>query len=206
MKNKLHSLTKKLDELREEKKKRDEEAAKSAKFTNANGKNQLEDITRGCIIRVEVQAKEEKSIEVFKMSRQQFKEKYLKDFLEKVAYVDLDKHTNRIFIRCSSAEAAQSMMANKDSFLCEYEKILLNSSEEDEYFEKIANMRTKKQEKKERKQNKSAENPTKPAQAPIKKPIAKPADTSSIRDVKKPTISNQKNDTSKHIKFDDDDE
>jgi hypothetical protein len=212
LKTKLYSLTKKLDTLREEKKRRDEAAAKVAKFTTPNGKNQLEDITRGCIIRVEVKAKEEKSFEVFKVSRQQFKEKYLKEFLDKVAYVDLDKHTNRIFIRCNSAEAAQSMLANKDAFLSEYEyKELLGSAEEGDYFEKIASQRTKKQDKKERKQKATPVEAAKPSQEPVKiQAVAKSfyRPTSSVADVKKPFSSNQQKAAppTKHFKFDEDDE
>ena len=148
LKAKLARLVGKLEELKADKEKKKREQESFSKPAAA-----LSDLDRGCIIKVDVNVEDEKSYEsVFKLSRNQFKEKYMnKEWAEKVVYVDLDKHSNRVFVRFSSAQAAADALAVETEFLARYRKSLLDRGEEDDYFEKIASQRSKKLEKRERK-------------------------------------------------------
>lgn len=89
------------------------------------------------------------------MGRKQFKEDHLKGFDEQIAYIDMEKNSNKILIRCDSSESAKLLLEDK-LFLDGYSKCLLFGEEEDKYFDKIYSNRNKKQEKKDRKeQNKT---------------------------------------------------
>ena len=93
----------------------------------------------------------ENSFEVMKLTRQQFKNKYIaEEFFDRVVYVDIQKNSNMIFIRCKSNETALELI-KENNFLSEFNKSLLNGSDEIDYFEKIFSNRQKKNEKKEKK-------------------------------------------------------
>ena len=120
----------------------------------AEKKAGTEDIGRGCIIKVTLDSSKSADAELLKLSRQDFREKMLKIFEEQVAYVDVEKLSSRVLIRCKSTEAAQALVQDAE-FIAGSEKSLLSGREEDEYFEKIASNRKKKLDKKEKKEAKS---------------------------------------------------
>ncbi len=148
-------MTKKLNELKKQQlSKKEKQSHHTLEKTLEQTKIvcNLDDIQRGCLIKVLVKSSSSEALEIFKLSRQQFKEKYMKDYMEKIAYVDLDKHINRIVIRSNTPKDAQFLINNKNTYLNEYEKGLMSQEEESAYFEKISQQRNKKQEKKVRKQ------------------------------------------------------
>lgn len=107
-----------------------------------------DDIIRKCIIRLSLVSNDDKDFEIFKLSRQQFKNKYIpEDLFDHIAYVDIQKNSNRIYIRCRSYESALFLLS-VENFLKQFKKNLLEGAEETEYFEKIYSNRNKKQEKK----------------------------------------------------------
>jgi hypothetical protein len=200
LKAKLVTLTDQLAAVKEDRRKRDEEKSKAVK-TPAQVSD---DLTRGCIVCIEVKAAEEGSSAVFKLSRQQFKDRHLATCgADQVAYVDLDKHSNRIYVRCSSPKAAATLMADTEfgKLLPVHHKTLLSSVVEEAYFAKIAEQRSRKQDKKERKQQKS----TVALQPPVvdlskKTPVIKQQQSPPARQLKNSAAVIS---TTKHIKFDD---
>ena len=88
--------------------------------------------------------------DLFKLTRQQFKDRYLKTFLDEVVYVDLEKNSSHIYLRCKSPQATKSLLSNSE-FLTQFRKELLVNEEEMEYFKKIYQNRNKKMEKKDKK-------------------------------------------------------
>jgi hypothetical protein len=109
-----------------------------------------DDIVKGCIMKLTFKSVEN-SFEVMKLTRQQFKNKYIEEeFLDRVVYVDIQKNSNMIFIRCKSSEATLELIKEK-KFLNEFNKSLLNGNDEIDYFEKIFSNRHKKNEKKDKK-------------------------------------------------------
>lgn len=139
LKHKLADLSKQLDNLKTEKEKKSKPEPKL--------------VDRGCIVKVTMDATNDEHFKLLKMTRQQFKEAILKDFLDHVAYVDVEKTLNRVLIRCRTPESAKNLLAH-DSILVGFSKSLLEGQQEDEYFEKIDANRTKKHDKKEKKMTK----------------------------------------------------
>jgi hypothetical protein len=143
LKTKFCDLSKTLESLKEEKVKKQKQPPKI----------KAEELHRGCILKIILDSNNEEHFKLMKMTRQQFKESQIKDYLDAVAYVDLEKNSNKIFIRCKSSEHARQLLVD-DKFLCGFEKSFLSDEQEDEYFEKINSNRNKKMEKKEKKGNK----------------------------------------------------
>lgn len=125
-------------------------------------------VERGCIVKIALDANNDEHFKLLKMTRQQFKETMLKEYLEHVAYVDVEKSLNRVLVRCKTAEAAKSLVEHAE-LLVGFSKSLLEGEQEDEYFGKIDSSRNKKAEKKEKKANIKTENSTK--QSTIKKVV-----------------------------------
>lgn len=133
------------------------------------------------------------------MSRQQLKENVIKQqFLDSIAYVDIEKNSNLIHIRCKTAQTAQELVQN-EQFLPDFDKRLLENDEESLYLAKIDSSRNKKQEKKDRKTNKQNKPATRETQNFKKNPPKKVENASKLT-TKSPTktIPNNK----KHITFD----
>lgn len=195
LKSQLSSLTKELDELKESerRKKWSMQAAKSSS-------HQVDDIERGCIIKVQLDA--DANADMFKLTRQKFKDSHLAEISSQIAYVDLDKHTGRVYIRCNSSEIAKELLATKSqSFLAQFVKSLLADKEEEFYLEKIAALRDRKQEKKERKQQ------THKAPPPAPPVVVEQLDYNQITKETKPSAAQSATkSSSKHIVFDNDDE
>jgi hypothetical protein len=147
LKTQLTELTEKADRLRAEKENRE--------------KKKVEESTpqheRGCIIKLVLDSNNDEHFKLLKMTRQQFKEAMLKDHLDSIAYVDVEKTSNRVLVRCKSAEMAQKLLAD-EKFLAGFQRTLLDGKQEEEYFDKIEASRNKKMEKKERKDNKGHKN------------------------------------------------
>lgn len=106
-------------------------------------------------------ANNDEHFKLLKMTRQQFKDAMLKDYMNMIAYVDVEKNSSRVLIRCKCAESARKML-DDEKFLASFEKSLLEGEQEDDYFEKIDASRSKKQGKKEKKATK--DNLDKPAE------------------------------------------
>jgi hypothetical protein len=127
---------------------------KEKEISQAKNKSiKSDDMIEGCLLKLNVDGFGEDSAQIFELTRQQFKDKYLKETHEKIAYVDLAKSSNCVYIRCKSKEIASSLL-NEESFLPTFKKVLLEGKEEEEYFERISSNRTKKLEKKKRKEEK----------------------------------------------------
>ena len=108
---------------------------------------------KNCIVKLTPKsAFDDKAYDLFKLSRQQFKNEKLKDFYEQVAYVDIDKNLNRVFVRCKNKEAAEGLLKLTTENLNEFNKNLLIGAEEYDYVNKISLNRDKKQEKKVKKE------------------------------------------------------
>ena len=123
---------------------------KALKFQSKTLNVKTDDIVKGCIMKLTFKSVEN-SFEVMKLTRQQFKNKYIaEEFFDRVVYVDIQKNSNMIFIRCKSNETALELI-KENNFLSEFNKSLLNGSDEIDYFEKIFSNRQKKNEKKEKK-------------------------------------------------------
>ena len=134
---------------------------KKEKLKPKDSKIKTEDIVRGCIIKIKLDLSSKLTTDVLKLTRQQFKDQKMKDFLDDVVYVDLQKNSDKILIRCKSPDSAKSLLANPD-YLPEFkDKTLLTGDEEDEYFRKIFQDRNKKFEKKEKKEKKAKNEPQK---------------------------------------------
>ncbi|CAF0710768.1 unnamed protein product [Brachionus calyciflorus] len=171
LKEKLNELNKKLNDIKNS--------------SLISSKTKIDDINRGCIIKIQLNLNNEKDYELFSMGRKQFKDKHLNGFDEQIAYVDMEKNSNKILIRCKSNDFAKSLLDN-ESFLTGFQKSLLKGEEENSYFEKISSNRNKKQEKKERKEMQ------KPFKQVEQKTKEKQPEIQSLRDEKS---------ESKHIKF-----
>ena len=127
----------------------------SEKFNAKNNANiKIADLIRNCVLKLTLSLKE-KEFEDFKLGKQEFKAKYLTGLDEHIIYFELEKNFNRIMIRCKSSESAKELLGKKD-LLVQFNKCLLEGSEEIEYFEKIFLNRTKKQFKKEKKTEKKS--------------------------------------------------
>ena len=116
------------------------------KYKTKNSNVKTDDIIKGCIIKLSISATSLTDTEydsIFKLSKQQFKNKYLANQIEHVAYVEIEKNHNKILIRCKSPESAKSLLDNKD-ILLGFNRCLLDGHEEVEYFEKIYSNRVKK--------------------------------------------------------------
>lgn len=114
----------------------------------------IDDITKGCVVKLTMGLTDPGNDleEVLKLTRQQFKTKKIaEEFHPLIAYVDIQKNANRIYIRCNSSDQAQAIL-KADTFLPEFSKSLLGGVEESEYFEKIYSNRNKKLEKKVKKE------------------------------------------------------
>jgi len=83
---------------------------------------------------------------VFKMNKTQFKSEYLANYTTKIAYIDLQSNTNRIYLRCESHELAKSLVFDAE-ILKDFNKTLLAGTEEYEYIQKITKSRSKTKEK-----------------------------------------------------------
>lgn len=136
LKAKYDEMSKQLEELRARKEKK--------------SKPQPKDQERGCILRLNLDSNIDEHFKLLKMTRQQFKDAMLKDYLDLVAYVDVEKTCNRILIRFKTAQSAQKLISDP-GFMSGFQKSLLEGEQEDEYFEKINASRSKKLEKKEKK-------------------------------------------------------
>ena len=113
----------------------------------------VDDAYKNCIIKLTPKnALDEKTYDLFKLTRQQFKNEKLKEFDEQIAYVDINKNLNRIFVRCKNKVAAEDLKS-KEEYLNDFNKDLLAGSEEYEYVSKISSNRDKKHEKKAKKEN-----------------------------------------------------
>jgi hypothetical protein len=108
------------------------------------------------VIKLVLDLNNESEYSLLKLTRQQFKELKLKDYLELIEYVDIEKKSNKIFIRCKSADIVKTLMANA-TFLSEFKnKTILSGKEEEEYLERIFSGRNKYQTKREKKQEASS--------------------------------------------------
>lgn len=144
-----------IDNLKAELAKLDEQLKeKIAQEQQAKHPNiKTDDITRGCVVKLVLRiTNESNEYDGFKLSRQQFKtSKIPEEFHSQIAYIDMQKNANRIFIRCNTSEEAQTIF-RASTFLPEFEKTLLEGLEETEYFERIYSNRNKKLEKKAKKE------------------------------------------------------
>ena len=149
LKNEINALSKELEVIEKE------------KLKPKDSKIKTDDIVRGCIIKIKLDLSSKLTTEVLKLTRQQFKDQKIKDFLDEVVYVDLQKNSDKILIRCKSPESVKTLLANSD-FLADFtDKTLLAGDEEMEYFKKIFGDRNKKFEKKEKKEKKVKNEPEK---------------------------------------------
>jgi RNA recognition motif-containing protein len=139
LKQKLLNLTAQLDKIRMEK-----------VLPPTNTLIKTDDIVKGCIVKLLVDltlnSKEEEE-EAFKMTRQKFRDTFLVSFSDQVVYVDVQKSSGRIFLRCKSPQVARTLLDNSE-FLPRFKKSLLVNEEEMDYFKKIYQNRGKKLDKK----------------------------------------------------------
>ncbi len=165
-KEQINSLKNELDSLNNQLQQKLNE-----KFKSKNEKIKTDDIVvKGCILKLTLNLNDATNdFEVFKLSKQQIKSKFLneeneeaKEISKKIAYFEVQKNYNRIMIRCISNEAAKSLLAEKN-FFPKFNKVLLDGNEELEYLEKIFSNREKKQFKKEKKEKKKHTNVTLPS-------------------------------------------
>jgi len=124
----------------------------SAKYKSKHASIKTDDIVKGCVIKLTLSPDDADFDSTFKLSRQAFKNKYLKNDLDGVAYVDVEKNCNKVLIRCKSSDSARELM-NKSDVLEKFHKSLLGGIEEIEYFEKIYSNREKKLNKKDRRKD-----------------------------------------------------
>lgn len=141
LKQELNTLNKKLNDL------------KSNLKPTVDNVKQLDDVTLGCIIKIQLNLNDSKDYEIFSMGRKQFKDKYLASYEDKIAYIDMEKNSNKILIRCKSSQYAKEILMDLENF----SKSLLEGEEENKYFEKIISNRDKKIGKKERKEKLKSE-------------------------------------------------
>ncbi|RNA28703.1 la-related 7-like [Brachionus plicatilis] len=172
LKEELNELNKKLNDLKNDQRQKIDEAKKP------------DDVTSGCILKIELNLNDPKDYEIFSMGRNRFREKYLSTHEDKIAYVDLEKNSNKILIRCKSNQFAQEILKDK-TCLENFSKTLLQGEEENTYFEKIVSNRNKKHEKKERKEKQKSDK--------------------KITEIKQNSNQVQVETKSKHVKFDDND-
>lgn len=137
MKNKLDSLNGQLN------------ARLNEKYKAQNANLKTDDIVKCCVIKLTLNPSDAEFDAVFKLSRQEFKNKFLKEESDHVAYVDVERNNSKILIRCKSPESAKALI--KSPSLSQFGKFMLDGCEELEYFEKIFFNRTKKLNKKEKK-------------------------------------------------------
>ncbi len=149
----------------------------------------LDDIAQESIIRVTLDLNNENDFNLVKLTRQQFKDtKLSKDHLEHIVYVDIEKKSNKIYIRCKSSDTAKILM-NSSDFLADLpNKIILMGHDEQEYLNRIMYGRNKYKIKKDKKLTAEKCNMQVEAQA-SKQHLQKIDDKST---------------PSKHIKFEDD--
>lgn len=122
----------------------------NSKYKAKHGDIKTDDIVKGCVIKATLSPTDSEFDAVFKLTRSAFKNKYLTDDLDHVAYVDVEKNSSKVLIRCKSSQEARELMTKK-GFLEKFSKSLLVGSEEIEYFDKIYSNREKKLNKKEKK-------------------------------------------------------
>ena len=189
--DRINELKAELDRLNQLLAKRKEEKIKSK-----NEKVKTDDIIRGSIVKVLVDLNNDEEFKLFKLSRQQFRDQKLKGLEEHVVYVDLDKASCKIFVRCKSKEAAEAVLHSTE-FLTTMNKQLLSVDEEDTYFERIFANRSKKLDKKDKKQAQPQVGVTKVPEAVVPKPVKKAATEPAAHEPPAKKAS--------HIKFDDDD-
>ncbi len=135
-----------------------QESSKSKKDnTNEMETVKSVDIERGCIVKLKpidmVNNASELDI-MFKLSQQKFRDEYLKSVNTDIAYVDLDKSTYKMYVRCkSSANTKQvfEQLQTLQNLNQLFQMNLLNGNEEIEYFNRIEQNRHKLQAKKEKK-------------------------------------------------------
>jgi hypothetical protein len=119
----------------------------SKNYANTNIKT--DDIAKGSIIKLPIDINREDQYKSFKLTRQQFKDQNLAQYSDVVVYVDLQKHLNRICIRCNSNESAMSLIKDKNC-LSNFKKYILEGEEEIDYMANIIANRSKKIDKKNR--------------------------------------------------------
>lgn len=110
------------------------------------------DIESGSIIKLTPKdLSDDKTFKLFKLTRQQFKNEKLNSHLNDISYVDIDKNTNKIYVRCKNKELANNLFGGIDQLLDGFNAHILGDKEESEYIRKISNNRDKKQSKVEKK-------------------------------------------------------
>lgn len=169
------------------------------KIKEENRRIKTDDITRGAILKVDVDINNEAEYALFKLTRQQFKDKFVvpAQLTDQIVYVDLDKASNRIYLRCKTKECADFVLDSAKDFLAQMRKSRLSVNEEDEYFGKIFKNRNKKLAKKEKKQEIESSSSTSTTAATVA--------SNKQEEEKKPIIKNNNEPLkSKHIKFEDD--
>ena len=134
LKNKLDTLNASLN------------AKLNEKYKAQNSNLKTDDIFKGCVLKLTLNPSNPEFAQVFKLSRQEFKNKYLNEVADHVAYVDVERNNCKVLIRCKTRESAKEMM--KSPVLSQFGKLILEGGEELEYFEKIFFNRTKKLNKK----------------------------------------------------------
>ena len=118
----------------------------------------ISDIAHESIIRVTLDLNNENDFNLLKLTRQQFKDKKLsKQHLEHIAYVDIEKKSNKIYIRCKSADSAKTIMKTSDFLVDLPNKKILTDKEEEEYLNRIMYGRNKYKVKKDKKQTNEKE-------------------------------------------------
>ncbi len=90
---------------------------------------------------------------MFKLSQQRFRDEYLKSLNDGIAYVDMDKNTYKIFIRCQAKDTTKSTIDSLSSLNLgqQFHMSVLEGREESEYLNRIELNRNKLQMKKEKK-------------------------------------------------------
>ncbi len=151
LKQQLNDLTTQLDDFRKktEPENQSDIDLASIKLNDID----LPDISKGCILKISVDINDQTQLDFLNMTRQQFKQRFSNEIQEKIAYVDLDKSLNKIFLRCKSVESANSLLEDS-TFMSNHKKELLHNDEERLYFQRISLNRNKKQQKLAKKLNK----------------------------------------------------
>jgi hypothetical protein len=90
---------------------------------------------------------------MFKLSQQRFRDEFLKSVNDDIAYVEMDKNTYKIFIRCKNNANTKAILDNIQNLNVSkaFNMNILEGSEEVEYLNRIDSNRNKLQLKKEKK-------------------------------------------------------